>query len=358
MTFAPYMAYSGRKIVVAGQTGDGIGFQYGEIMPATGAVGFPQIPDVPCPKKSCYNSRMFMLDPDHMLDWNIVPTINKGIESDEVVAVGLEAGGDFNEIDSSGTRGLGLGEITATASSYFALTAIPEDPIIAGEQGFEEGEAGWNFVQQFAPSGLSEGTIELPGHGEDHEVDDGIFSLGSALYISRYGLGEARRAGLGLHIAPDAAPVESEVDGVLGSAMTGFLTGATEEKQASTDVGGLKGLTVKGPIIKLHLSCTGSSTKGCIETAKVLAVETKKGSRIVAVQASRSSKHKVTLADVTVTLAGGQSREVTLTISRAGKALLARFRRLPVELVLSQLSGTTHTTLKSEKLTLRPVRRH
>ncbi len=377
--FALSMAHSGNRLVINGQTGEGIGFQYAEIDAKTGIPVFPQIPDVPCKPFSCYDSRLHMLDPDHMLGSNIVEKPNSPSHASEWVAVGLEAGGAFTELGSNPTRGVGLGEITDNGNSYFSVTEVPEESVEAEQQGFEATEAGDWFVQQFSPDGLSEGTIQLPGHGDDLVAYDDIFALGSGLYVAN-----PDASGIGFRLAPAQLPVEVNVPGRLGESMTGFLTGSAaelisfelppaksevppvkstegaKETPATTATGNLKSAVVKGTVIKLLLACAGATMSQCEVTGKLVVVEARKGSRIVGVQARRQVTHKrtVVVGQGSAKLGGGKTAVLQVNLNAAGKALLARFKTLQVELELTQQSGASTHSLKTEKLTLKAPKKH
>lgn len=377
--FALSMAYSGDRLVINGQTGEGIGFQYAEIDTETGVPVFPQIPDVPCKPFSCYDSQIHMLDPDHMLGSNIVEKPGSIDGAAETVAVALEAGGDFNELGSVPTRGVGLGEITDNGDSYFSVTEVPEEYVEAEQEGFEASEAGEWFVQQFSPDGLSEGTIQLPGHGEDFVVYDDIFALGSGLYVANPSAG-----GIGFRLDPGQPPAEVGVPAVLGESMTGFLTGSageslgskvesvssevspvkptegSKETPVTTAAGSLTSAAVKGSIIKLLLACAGAPTSQCEVTGKLVVVEARKGSRIVGVQAKRQVTHKrtVVVGQGSANVGGGKTTALQVSLNATGKALLARFKTLQVDLELTQRLGTSTSSIKTEKLTLKAPKKH
>ncbi len=82
--------------------------------------------------------------------------------------------------------------------------------------------------------------------------------------------------------------------------------------------------------VDVPISCSGSASSTCNVTAQLAIVEELRGHKIVIT----SAKHKrtVVLASKSMTLAGGQTATIRLTLNAVGRALLARLHRLVVRL--------------------------
>ena len=107
----------------------------------------------------------------------------------------------------------------------------------------------------------------------------------------------------------------------------------------------------------LYATCHDQATETLTETLKgkqiasVSAADQSRGGRVV-------KKQPRYVASVTITIADGATRNVTLKLNPTGAKLLARFARLPVRLTLTQrLADGKLRTIKSVKLTLKDLRR-
>jgi hypothetical protein len=100
------------------------------------------------------------------------------------------------------------------------------------------------------------------------------------------------------------------------------------------------------------ISC-GAGAGTCVEVVQLQVAETLRGGKLVSVAAGHGprTKHRtVVIGSVSVTLAPGQSRTVTVTLDSTGRSLLSRYHRLAVELTVKQ----GMRTVTSAKLTLTP----
>ena len=129
--------------------------------------------------------------------------------------------------------------------------------------------------------------------------------------------------------------------------------------------GGVQGVTtfVRTPFVthgnevSFTVRCAHAT---CHDQATETLTETLKGKRIASISAAdhgrgaRVVKKTVTVASVTITIAAGATRKVTLKLNATGRKLLARFGRLPVHLTLTQRQANGKLqTIKSVKLTLK-----
>ncbi len=82
--------------------------------------------------------------------------------------------------------------------------------------------------------------------------------------------------------------------------------------------------------VDVPITCSGSASSTCKITAQLMIVEELRGHKIVIT----SAKHKrtVVLASKSITLTGGQTATIRLTLNAVGRALLARLHRLVVKL--------------------------
>ena len=110
---------------------------------------------------------------------------------------------------------------------------------------------------------------------------------------------------------------------------------------------------VSGLRAKVPLGCGGDPGAECKVAAKLIAIETLKGGKVIAVDAA---KHKrVTLASAATTLTGGQSNTIVLTLKATGRRLLAQFNRLKAKLTVSvsgKVVATRTVTFQEPKLSV------
>jgi len=153
--------------------------------------------------------------------------------------------------------------------------------------------------------------------------------------------------------APFVAPAAPGSPAGAGSS-TGSGNSGTPAAGAAS-VGSVK---VNGNTVGVTLACAGASTSRCVETVQLVVVETLRGSKIVAVQARRAKKRTVVVGSATVTLTGGQSTVLKLSLNRTGQALLKRYHTLHAGLKVSQTVGTSVHVVGSATLTLKAPRKH
>jgi len=82
--------------------------------------------------------------------------------------------------------------------------------------------------------------------------------------------------------------------------------------------------------VDVPITCSGSASSTCKITAQLVIVEELRGHKMVITSAKR--KRTVVLASKSITLAGGQTATIRLTLNATGRALLARLHRLVVKL--------------------------
>lgn len=100
------------------------------------------------------------------------------------------------------------------------------------------------------------------------------------------------------------------------------------------------------------LACAGATTSACTDTLTLSVVETLRAGKLVAVAAaSKATKRTVTLGRASLTLDGGQSKTVSVSLNATGRALLKRERKLHVKLLLTQTSAGKTVGMKGQTLT-------
>ena len=112
-------------------------------------------------------------------------------------------------------------------------------------------------------------------------------------------------------------------------------TGPPPGKAAST----LGKVGVSGTSVSVSLKCSAGSGD-CADTIALGTDETVRGSKVIAVAASKT-KHKVVIVGAgRVTLGAGRSKTVKVSLDGAGRKLLKKFHKLPVLVIAAQGSRT------------------
>jgi hypothetical protein len=158
-----------------------------------------------------------------------------------------------------------------------------------------------------------------------------------------------------------SAPASSSGTGASGAGTSTGSTGHGPPSSApAAGTASVGTVHAQGSAIAVTLSCGGASSSACAEVVQLIVVETRKGSRIVAVQASKqkTKKRTVVVGSGSTTLSGGQTKLLKLTLNGTGKALLAKYRTLHVGLKVTQTVGSTVRTIKTASLTLKAPKTH
>jgi hypothetical protein len=116
--------------------------------------------------------------------------------------------------------------------------------------------------------------------------------------------------------------------------------------------------------VSVTIACTGQPGQTCSGSVVVRTVETLRGKRLIAVSSRKPRRHKVT---VTVGSAGfsglkaGSSRTLRIALNAKGRALLKRFRPLPVKVLVSQQTAGKTAVVATARLRVprrRPAHHH
>ena len=146
---------------------------------------------------------------------------------------------------------------------------------------------------------------------------------------------------------------------------TTTTTTTTTTGTTTTTTGRVQGVTtfVRKPFVthgnevSLTVQCAHAT---CHDQATETVIETLKGGHVASISAvgrgrgARVVRKIVTVASVTITIAPGATRKVTLKLNQTGRNLLARFGTLPIHLTVSQRQANGRLrTIKSVKLTVK-----
>jgi DNA-binding beta-propeller fold protein YncE len=113
----------------------------------------------------------------------------------------------------------------------------------------------------------------------------------------------------------------------------------------------------KGPTVTATVSCVGTAIQTCTGTFSLTTLEHLTGHKLTAVTASKKKKkpkkltRTVTLASATYTLDGAGSTTLTVTLSKTGKQLLAKYHKLPVKLTLTPTGSVAPIAAKAITIT-------
>jgi hypothetical protein len=113
--------------------------------------------------------------------------------------------------------------------------------------------------------------------------------------------------------------------------------------------------------VTVVLTCVGTASQTCAGHAALSTLEHQLGSRIVSVSTAGKRKRtkKVTVGIASFALRGGQSVKLTVPLNAKGRALLRRFHKLPVSLLVTVTGADGDpATLAMRKLTIKqPAKR-
>jgi Glucodextranase, domain B len=124
----------------------------------------------------------------------------------------------------------------------------------------------------------------------------------------------------------------------------------------ASKVGAVSG--AKGQI-KLTLACKGTAGTSCLVQVTATTTERIRNGKVIATVARhRIHSKRVTVGTVTVRIAAGKTKIVTITLDRTGRKLLARFHKLPIALsaVLIE-TGNKKVKIFSQTLTVKPPKK-
>jgi len=199
----------------------------------------------------------------------------------------------------------------------------------------------------------SDGTISTTNDSADTTVQVEFLHNGELVTTTLYSGSAVPGSGLTFTAAQIAA---AEAAASAGTNTTTTTT-TTTNPPAPPSVGSARVGSVKvgGSAVNEEVSCTGASSATCELTLTLTVTETLKGGKVVGVSASKRKKKRpktvkrtVTVGSATVTLTGGQSKVVKVTLNAAGKRLLSSRHKLTAQLTTTQTTGG-HSTVLSRR---------
>jgi hypothetical protein len=131
-----------------------------------------------------------------------------------------------------------------------------------------------------------------------------------------------------------------------GAGPTAPPGGSGGSRASATATASLGQVQVDGTSVSVPVSCAGDAGESCKVSLALSVTETLRHGKVIAVAAAQAHKvartttRVVVLASVTVTLTGGQSKTVSLTLDSAGKRQLAGHHTLSGRLTLAQAGKT------------------
>jgi PKD repeat protein len=120
---------------------------------------------------------------------------------------------------------------------------------------------------------------------------------------------------------------------------------STTSHQITISKAGLGKVKITGNTAAVTITCKGAAA--CSVTLQLTVTETTQRGVVIAVTAAKkTTKKTVVVGNVSVSLSGGQTKTVPVSLNQAGRRLLARFHKLKATLALTS-AGTTvsHATV-------------
>lgn len=180
------------------------------------------------------------------------------------------------------------------------------------------------------------------------EEDDNLYSVPAHCLSASCAIGEATQLTSDASAtAPDDSPTWTSATIVAPAGASGPGTTTTTTTSGTPSFTHVK---TKGDAASLTIACAGAAASTCADTLTLSVLETLRSGKLIAVAAA-AKKRTVTLGHASVTLTGGQTKTLTISLDAAGRALLARRHSLHVELTISQTSAGKTTVMKTLTLT-------
>jgi hypothetical protein len=120
----------------------------------------------------------------------------------------------------------------------------------------------------------------------------------------------------------------------------------------------VSGVKLLGGGVEVAVRCAGTASQSCHGQVTVTTTEKLKGSHVLGVVASaKHRKQTVVVARASYTLRGGHSLTLKLKLNSKGRALLKRFGKLPVKVLITRTNQLGKTvTVATRVLTIKPAR--
>ncbi|HWF73627.1 MAG TPA: Ig domain-containing protein, partial [Solirubrobacteraceae bacterium] len=126
-------------------------------------------------------------------------------------------------------------------------------------------------------------------------------------------------------------------------------------RPATASLGALKVTSAK---VAITVTCAGTALQRCTGRLLLTTIEHLTGHKVTAITAAKrkakKSKRTVTAGKASYRVTGGRGITVTIALNATGKALLARFRKLPAELALTATGAKKVTATKAVAFKAKP----
>lgn len=142
----------------------------------------------------------------------------------------------------------------------------------------------------------------------------------------------------------------------MGAAEFGVRTAVCPPPPASSPKTVVVSITLVGGGVDVVLRCTGGGV--CAGGVTMATTENRSGKRVVAVM-NAAARHKVTVmvGSASYRLASGRRATLHLKLNATGRALEARFHKLPATVTVTQKLGAKIRQIAARKLTVGPAKR-
>ena len=248
-------------------------------------------------------------------------------------SLAVPAGGSSQVLRSAYAQGFTQAEVTSLAESAVASYA-PTVAITAPANG----------------AVVSTPAVTVTGTAADGVAVSSVNVNGTAATLAPNGTWSAS---VPLKPGPNTlTATATDQSGITASASVGVTYNPPAPPPAKAFVSSLSG---RNGSLSFAVACVGSAGQSC--RVEVVATTTEK-LRHGRVSALTARTRKVIVAKTTLTLSAGQHVTVTTTLNRAGRALLARFRRLPVRVTAVLTGPAGRTAVLTAKVTVTPKPRH
>jgi hypothetical protein len=188
------------------------------------------------------------------------------------------------------------------------------------------------------------------------EEDDNLYSVPAHCLSSLCTLGETTQLTSDASAtAPDDSPTwtSATIAGLASTTTTPANTGPTSPTTSTSGTSSFAHAKTKGGVASLTIACAGAAGSSCADSLALSVIETLHGGKLVGV-AAKTKKRTVTLGTASVTLAGGQSKTVTVSLNATGRRLLAHRHSLSVKLTVKQEIGGKSVVVKTLTVTFLP----
>ncbi len=188
------------------------------------------------------------------------------------------------------------------------------------------------------------------------EEDDNLYSVPAHCLSSPCSIGETTQLTSDASAtAPDDSPTwtSGTIAGLAATTTTTTSKGSTAPSTSASGTSSLARAKTKGSVASVTIACVGAAGSSCADSLALSVIETLRSGKLVGV-AAKTKKRTVTLGTASVTLTGGQSKTVTVSLNATGRRLLVHRHSLTVKLTVKQETGGKSVVVKTLTVTFIP----